>query len=190
MFVILLISCWTNGYSQRLQQLSISLQSEAIGLPFTNYSPIHPGIEVSGTLHQHDKEKSLRYLRAKAGFFYHQRLETAIYLGGEYQYSQKLLNQKLSLDIPVGLGYLHSFYPGELYVQNEAGDFENIDQLGRSHLYVSLGIGLTYLGSSTIQPFIRQELLLETPFANGIPVIPHSLLKIGVQFNLYHNEST
>jgi len=79
---------------------------------------------------------------------------------------------------------MHTFYPAELYEQNDAGEFESINQAGRSHLYLSAGVGFTYLGSSKVQPFIRQELMLETPFANGIPLIPHSLLKVGLQINL------
>ncbi|MEM6317682.1 MAG: hypothetical protein AAF960_08430, partial [Bacteroidota bacterium] len=130
-----------------------------------------------------EKPKSIRYTNVKVGFFHHQRLENAFYVGWEYQYSQKLFN-RLSLDLPMGLGYLHSFYPGEIYEQTEVGDFEKINQTGRSHLYLNLGVGLTYLSENNIQPFVRQELLLETPFANGIPVIPHSLLKIGVQIKL------
>lgn len=183
-FLTLLLAVTASGYAQRLEQFSVAVYSEAIGLPFTNYSPIHPGMAVSATLKETEKAKSIRYLDVTAGFFYHERLETALYLGGTYQYSHKLFNRTMSVDLPVGLGYLHSFYPGELYEQNEVGDFETVNQWGRSHLYVNLGVGLTYLSKGNIQPFIRQELLLETPFANGIPVIPHSLLKIGVQVKL------
>jgi len=183
-FFCLLLLFSTNMHSQKLEQLSVLVQSEAIGFPFTNYSPVHLGIELNATIRKKEKEKNIQYLNAKAGFFYHRKLETAIYLGGEYQYSQKLFKQKISIDLPVGLGYLHSFYPGEIYEQNNEGDFETINQFGRPHLYVNLGIGLTYLNEGKIQPFIRQELLLETPFANGIPVIPHSLLKVGIQIKL------
>jgi len=87
------------------------------------------------------------------------------------------------------LGYLHTFYPAELYQQTESGDFEVVNQLGRPHLYVNLGVGLTYLGSNKMQPFIRQELFIETPFANGIPVIPHSLLKIGIHIKINNNDN-
>lgn len=172
------------GYSQMFEQFSVSFNSEAIGFPFTNYSPIHPGIEITGTIRKNERAKSIRYINVKAGFFHHRRLENAFYLGGEYQYSQTLFKNKVSVDLPVGLGYLHTFYPGELYEQNENGEFEAINQWGRSHLYANLGIGLTYLSDNKIQPFVRQELFLETPFANGIPIIPHSLLKIGVQVKL------
>jgi len=186
--LIVLMLFVIKGHSQQLKQISIAATTEAIGLPFTNYSPYHPGFEVKGTFKRTEKPQSIRYINANLGFFYHERLETAIYAGGEYQYTQKLFNEKLGLDIPLGLGYLHSFYPNDLYEQTDNGDFEVVSQLGRSHLYANLGVGLTYLGSSKVQPFIRQELLLETPFANGIPVITHSILKIGVHIKLADNE--
>lgn len=187
---LLLISLSLGGYSQGpLSPFSISLSSEAIGLPFTNYSPIHPGVELSKTLRRNEQTNNIQYVNVKAGFFHHERLMNAFYLGGEYQYSHKVLDQKLSVDLPLGLGYMHTFYPGDLYVQNDAGDFETISQTGRAHAYVNVGVGLTYIGSDRVQPFIRQELMLQTPFANGIPAIPHSLLKVGVQINLSSNEN-
>lgn len=177
-----------SSFAQKIKQYSIAATSEAIGLPFTNYAPYHPGAEFTTILKITEKEKSTRYLGLKAGFFYHQKLETAIYVGGEYQYSFRLPTDKLSLDVPLGLGYLHSFYPSELYEQNNEGDFEKVSQFGRPHLYLNLGIGLTYRMNERVQPFIRQSLLLETPFANGIPVIPHSLIQLGVQIKVHKNE--
>ena len=177
-----------SSFAQTIKQYSIAATSEAVGLPFTNYSPYHPGAEFTTALKINEKEKSTRYIGLKAGFFYHRKLETALYLGGEYQYSFMMLNNKLSLDIPMGLGYLHSFYPSELYEQNSNGDFEKVSQFGRPHLYINLGLGLTYRMNERVQPFVRQSLLLETPFANGIPVIPHSLIHLGIQIKIQKNE--
>lgn len=177
-----------NGYSQKLEQFSVSATSEAVGIPFTNYIPYHPGIEFKGCFKKVDRPKSYRYVNANLGFFYHQRVETAFYLGGEYQYTHKLFNEKIGLDLPIGLGYMHTFYPGEVYEQKDDGEFERITQLGRPKIYVNMGIGLSYIGDSKIQPFIRQELFVETFFANGLPVIPHSLLKIGIHVKLGNDE--
>jgi len=80
-FLVLMVSVQI-AFSQKMKQVNIALTSEAIGLPFTNYLPYHPGLEISGTLKRKEKEKSIRYLNVKAGFFHHKRLETAIYLGG------------------------------------------------------------------------------------------------------------
>jgi len=92
-------------------QFSVALITEAIGLPFTNYLPIHPGLELKTTLKTRETEKSKKSFNANLGGYFHRKLETAFYLGGEYQYTRKLFNQKVGLDFPVGLGYLHTFYP-------------------------------------------------------------------------------
>ncbi|MEM6297305.1 MAG: hypothetical protein AAF740_01305 [Bacteroidota bacterium] len=181
---VFLLTGISEGFSQKIKQLSVAATTEAIGLPFTNYFPIHPGLEVKATLRQVEKSKSIRSFNVGAGFFHHRRLETAIYLGGEYQHSFKLLHEKVSLDLPIGLGYLHSFYPSPLYEQNEDGNFDTVFQLGRPHAYLNLGIGVSCLGSGKVQPFIRQEMLLEAPFANGIPLITHSMLKAGIHLKI------
>lgn len=182
--LVIILMCYLNGYTQKIERLSIAATSEAIGLPFTNYLPIHPGFEIKVTLKNKETDKSKHQYNHNLGAFFHSKVENALYFGGEYQYTRKLFNQKLGLDFPVGLGYLHSFYPSELYIQNDDGSFEKKAQLGRSHLYINLGVGLTYINEGKIEPFIRQELLVETPFGNGIPVIPHSLLKIGVNIKM------
>lgn len=181
---ILLVGFIQQSFSQRIKQVSMAATTEAIGLPFTNYLPYHPGFEAGATFFQKEKNKNLHSLSGKLGFYYHEKLETGIYLGAEYQYSLQLFNEKVSFDLPIGLGYIHTFYPGELYEQDANGDFQTVTQFGRPHLYVNLGIGATYTGSNRFQPFIRQELMVVTPFANGIPVIPHSFLKIGLQIKL------
>ena len=112
-FLSFFIFLTTMGYSQVFERYAVSLNTEAIGLPFTNYSPIHPGIEISGTIRKKDKAKSVRYTNLKVGFFHHQKIENAIYLGVEYQYSRNLFTQKLSLDLPVGLGYLCLLYTSD-----------------------------------------------------------------------------
>lgn len=184
-FLVLLSS---KGFSQKLEQISVAATTEAIGLPFTNYFPYHPGLEIKGNIKKTEKPKSIRYFNINLGSFYHQKVEMAFYLGVEYQYTLKLFKGKIGLDFPVGLGYLHSFYPGKLYEQSDDGNFEEVSQLGRPHAYANLGVGLSYLSCSKFQPFIRQELLVETPFANGIPIVPHSILKVGTHINLNINE--
>jgi len=187
LFLLCLIT--VQGFAQKVDQLAVGAMTEAIGLPFTNYLPIHPGVEFKVAFKIKETQKNKQYFNANLGGYFHRKVETAFYLGGEYQYTQKLFKQKLGLDFPMGLGYLHTFYPAELYEQTESGDFESVNQLGRPHLYVNLGVGLTYLGSPKVQPFIRQELFVETPFANYFPLIPHSLLKVGVHLKINSHEN-
>lgn len=180
--------CSFSSFSQSVDKVSFSVLSEAIGLPFTNYQPFHPGFEFKARFKEIEKPKFSRSINANLGFFYHERVETTFYLGAEYQFEYKILNDKISVDIPLGLGYMHTFYPNEVYVQDSDGEFELKSQLGRPHAYFNAGVGLSYLGSSKVKPFVRQELLLETFFANGLPAIPHSMIKLGVHINIKSND--
>lgn len=170
--------------AQLVKEVSLALQTEAIGLPFTNYSPAHPGFEAGLTLWKKEGTKSIQTAEVFAGGFYHKKLETGFYLRGNYQYTFKVMD-KLGVDLPVGVGYMHTFYPADLYEQDPAtGEFETISQTGRPHALITAGIGLSYLSEGNFQPFIKQELAIETPFANSLPVITHSFLKAGVKIKL------
>lgn len=174
-----------NDLPPLLQAVSVSATTQAFGVPFTNYLPLHPGVEVKAplggaTTYTH----STRYWRASLGFFHHAKVSTAVYGGLEHQFTYTLLEDKVHFDVPLGFGYLHSWYPGELYEQNDNGDFERVGQFGRPHLYGTAGIGFTFMPEANVSPFIRQDLMVQTPFANSIPVMIHSFLKVGVHLTL------
>ncbi len=173
-----MVSLWLGvSFGQRLEKISIMATTEAIAFPFSRYFPLHPGIDITGTLKEVEKPKSTRSFNARIGMFYHRRIETGIYLGGEYLFSYKLIKEKLGLDLPVGLGYFHSIYPGEVYRQTDGGDFEEFNPIGRPSVYVNFGVGFTYFTKGNIHPFVRQEVLLE------YPLFPHSFFKLGIQIN-------
>ncbi len=182
--IILLSICTLSVYGQKIDQISVAATTKAIGLPFTNYLPYHPGLELRATLRTKTTNKKTQRYNVNLGAFFHRRLQTGFYIGGEFQYTRKLFRQAIGLDLPIGVGYLHTFYPNELYEQTVNGDFEVVSQLGRPHAYINLGIGISYLKPKKVQPFIRQELFVQTPFANGIPVVPHSFFKIGINLKL------
>ena len=185
--VLIIITFITqNLCAQILKAYSFAVTSEAIGLPFTNYLPLHPGIEIKGTFKKVERPTSQQVLNGNIGFFYHQKVAIGIYAGGEYQFSKKLFSQRISLDFPIGLGYLHTIYPGEVYEITD-GELVEVNQKGRPHLYTNLGIGLTFIKSKKTNLFIRQEFMLEL-FGNTLTAIPHSLLKVGVQIKILRDE--
>ncbi|MBX2846431.1 MAG: hypothetical protein KTR13_09475 [Saprospiraceae bacterium] len=185
---ITLYACLLAGsiHAQSFQRASISVGSESIALPFSGSGPYHPNLEARMNLKMKESVNNLQYFNVNMGWYFHRRVEQAIYIGGEYQFSKKVFDV-VSIDLPVGLGYLHSFYPGKVYEIDESGNFSTLSQSGRPHAYGTVGLGLTFLHSSKIEPFVRQDLMIETPFVNTIPVIPHTFFKAGV--NLKINQS-
>lgn len=168
--------------SPAIQAISFSLLNESLAFPFTRFSPIHPGAELGLTFLQQDRNKSMTQWNAYLGGFYHENVETALYLKGEFLYRYQV-HPNVGMDLMGGLGYVHHFYPGTLYeVNGETGDFTEVQQFGKARAMAELGIGITYTNDSRFEPFVKQSFAVKSPFANGIPVIPHSFLKVGVSY--------
>jgi hypothetical protein len=166
--------------AQNSRCLSIALTSESIAFPFTACSPINPGLECGLTLKQIDKKILTRSFLLYLGGYHHSKVENGFYIRFDYQNSLKVKNA-LAIDFPLGIGYLHSFYPGEVYIMDvNTGDFNKEKQWGHAHAILKTGIGIRYIKNSKLQPYIKQEILLESSFLYNIPVIAHSFIKIGV----------
>ncbi len=177
LFLVLFASA---AEAQSPNKITLAAYGESLAFPFTNITPFHPGGEIGITLKEKKRGRTIRNVNTYAGFFHHERVENAIYLRGEYAY-RPIIKSAFTVDMLGSLGYMHTFYPGEIYELNEAsGDYEKARQSGRSHALASVGLGITYIKGRHVEPFVRQEMAVESPFANGIPVIIHSFLKVGV----------
>lgn len=175
------------GHSQATNKISVAVFQENIHYEYKSLNQFNPGGEIGLTWKTKEKKFITKEFNTYLGGYYHRKVQTAIYLRAEYLYRFRYL-RPLSFDLFGGLGYMHTFYPGNLYEQNDNGDFEDINQLGRPHAIGNIGIGVSIANSSRWEPFAKFEWMLQTPFANGIPVVPHSFLKTGINFKLEKNE--
>ena len=177
-----------NLKAQTVKGVSTAVFNESTAFPFTRFIPIHPGAEIGLTFRNVEKEKSIRQINAYIGGYYHRKLTAGFYLRAEYLHSL-VIKEVFAFDFLMGLGYAHTFYPGEIYSQNaETSNFEKVNQKGRPHLILPVGIGISIPNKSKITPFLRQEMMIETPFANGIPVMVHSMLKVGIHIQIIKDE--
>jgi hypothetical protein len=169
--------------AQIIDNLDVAIQSESISYPFSRVSPIHPSIQIGTSFRKRLKEKSERNYNLYVGFYHHKDVENGIYLRGEYAHTF-IIAKKVGVILPIGLGYLHTFYPGELFSQNNDGSFSKVDQLGRAHIIATTGIGLSYRGFKNIEPYIQHDFMAQYPFGETIPLLPHSFLRLGVKFKI------
>ena len=179
LLIFLLIVSGISAYCQK--NISVTVLNESISFPFTRFTPMHPGIEIGTNLFHSEKLNKSYEVNAYIGGYHHESISNAFYLKGEYVYHIAAW-EKLSCDLLAGLGYQHSFYPGELYSPKENGDYDATKQKGKPHAIANIGIGSTYRRWKTIEPFVKYEFMVESPFANGIPVIPHTIFKLGFNF--------
>lgn len=168
--------------AQKPESISITIMNESISMPLSSFDEFHHGLEIGTTLWSKENEKTIQQFNTYGGWYFHQNIENAFYLRGEYQFSRKVI-KGFYLDMYGGAGYLHTFYPGKMFEMNtEDGSFTEVKQTGHPRALISLGLGLSYRNDSGIEPFVKQELAIETPFANGIPFMPHAFTKIGINF--------
>ena len=171
-------------FGQKNREFSLTAINESIAFPFTSYGEFHPGFELGVSILSKEKDHSIRQLNTYAGWFLHQHIESGFYIRGEYSYKFKLA-KGFAAGFYGGAGYLHTFYPGTLYqIDKETGEFYSSPQLGRARALISAGLQLSYRSEAGFEPFVKQEFAVETPFANGIPLMPHSFLKLGININI------
>ncbi|MEM8965619.1 MAG: hypothetical protein AAGE93_04315 [Bacteroidota bacterium] len=173
------ISLRAEAQNPKIKYLSVSVMTESISFPFTRLSPLHPGVELGVTFHEWNRAHSSSKLNTYLGWFYHQEVDQGFYLRGEYEYAFRIKNT-VSIGLPIGLGYLHTFHTGPVYEQREDGSFTAITQTGRPHAILNLGLGVTYLRLGSFQPFIRYEMMAQSPFVATVPVVSRSFLKVGI----------
>ncbi|MEL6562406.1 MAG: hypothetical protein AAFQ94_29825 [Bacteroidota bacterium] len=180
---LLLSTVAQTSFGQKIEGFSLAFQTESIALPFSRISPVHPGVEFGLKLKSVTKTHSERSWHAYAGWFYHESMDQNFYLRGEYQFAYKIF-KNLKLSVPLGLGYLHSFHSKPVYEQGEDGTFEEKTQMGRPHATIHSGIGVRYVGINTIEPFVKYDIMVQTPFVSTVPVGLRNFLKIGVNINI------
>lgn len=184
-FVLVCFLCLhTISHAQTPKRISVALQTESISPPIIRTFPLHLGGEVGLLLKQTEKTKSFREWNAFLGFYHHKRVQNAFYVRGDYTHRLKI-KSSFTFDMIGGLGYMHTFYPSEVYELNSStGEFEEITQTGKARAIAQVGVGFSYIKNPKFQPFFRVESGIETPFANGIPFILHSFIKIGTHIKL------
>ncbi len=159
-----------------ITDFSIAVQDMKFGVPFIQVFPIHPGIEAGVVFLKNEKNNHQQTIGLKVGYIHHDLLITGPYLRTEYQYQQKI-KSVLGINGSVSLGYLHAFYPGDGYQFSETSGAFEPTQLHQAFFTAGAGIGLSYLQSERVRPFLHYEMNMV-----GSPSIFIAQLKLGATF--------
>jgi hypothetical protein len=141
------------------KEISLSIYNNIFGLPFVQFEPIYLGGEIGFTFLQKDKPITTQKISAQLGFFNHKLIANAPYLKFTYSYQLKIL-RTIGINVYAGLGYIHTFYPGDAYSFNTSqGSYEK-KQLHQGFLLTNAGFGISYLKTKRISPYIKYELMM------------------------------
>ncbi len=178
-----------NLYGQLIKGISIAATTEAVTTPFKRILPIHPGAELGLNWITNNLDWTGQQLNTYFGFYHHKSLSNAFYIKGEYLFQFRIRNT-IAVELFLNGGYNRSFYPVEVYKMNETTkEFEKVKQQGHNSYFVGIGTGLSYVSRGSIDPFIRYEVFVETPFIEELNYLPHGLLKLGIHYKFSNNDN-
>ncbi len=177
---LLLTSLGLVANAQLPGRIFVSVQTQALAIPFTTLGPVHPGGEIGLELWTSESARLPKTVRVSAGGFYSNTLLSGFTLRGVYGIGVPITDD-IVVDLEPGLGYLHSYFPAPIYAREADGTFAPKTQLGRPHLTVDAGLGMEFFHSRNFSPYINYRVSLQTPFISVLPVLPHTFLAVGVR---------
>ena len=171
------------------RSLVISVFNEAIVPSFLNVfdAPAHPGISV-GVQHLLTKPMQNEWIWAyNLAFYHHLLLQNGLSLNTELAFRRNF--SRMYAQTSLGVGYLHTFFPGKIY-KLKNGSYNEVNDSGRGHFMPSFSIRPGYYpkkGDKSLSFFFQYQIFIETSFSpeNDIPFLPHATFNLGanIPFN-------
>ena len=176
--------------SKKQFPLEVSFFNHAVTMPFAGIvlKPLHPGFSL-GTEYGYAEGRIGRiYQSLHMGYYFNEYNARAFFfntgIGYRYTFGFGLFG-----DISLGLGYLHSFHPTEIFAQNAQGEYEKVRDYGKASVIFLLGMGLGYDFSRKVgwpvSLFIRFQPYLQTPYNPESSIFPQSMVHVGIRVQLW-----
>ncbi len=143
-------------------------------------APLNPGFQLGVERRLSAQPKADLFFGIQAGFFHHQQLQNAIWLGPEIGYRYHF-SDRFAADARLGVNYLHSFHASPVYGYQD-GQWQKVTDSGASLLMASVGLGLSYqLGQHANSPALR----VSYQYAPEVPLafFFHQFWGVGLHFH-------
>ena len=170
--------------------LEVSFCNHAVTMPFDGIilSPLHPGFTI-GTEYGYTEGRLGRiFQNLHLGYYFNKFNAKALFLKTEtgYRYT---FGFGLFGDVSMGLGYLHSFHPTEIFAMNAQGEYERVKDKGKGALIILMALGAGYDFSKKvgwpISLFFRFQPYIQTPYNPTTSVFPQLLVHFGIRVQLW-----
>lgn len=172
----------TGSLSAQTPAITLQVSNEQIALPFTRFTPFHPGLELGYRLPINEN----REWQVHAGGFYHEGIYTGIYLRAAHAWNYQPASF-VQLQVAPGIGYMHTITESSLWTVNEDGVYEESGRAGQPHALAEVGLNTIFLPDAQVSPMLSYRMAVETPFATVFPVMFHNFLQLGVSVSLPSN---
>ena len=191
----LLLSLSAQVLAQKKKQkfISLAVTNSQTAMPFEKFSSLlfkdfHPGVEAGIGFNWKAKEKHEWFQEFKAGYFQHRFVQHGIPIYTNLGYRYKF-SPKLSAEVLLGGGYLHSIPATAKLKLDENGEYQSNKGIGRMQAMVNFSTRLSYNIQSgmnkPIQLFMQYQQQLQMPFVKSyVPLLPYNVFMIGASWPL------
>jgi len=173
----------------RKPTFTISFFNHSIGVPFKDFvkTPLNIGFTAGVEFDYSNNGQGKNFQKFEVGWFHHKNLSTGIWLKTDY--IRRVANKKgLFADFQGGLGYLRDYSVNRNFTISQDGQYQSKKNASRGGLLIGLGLGSGYKvklnDQYSIAPFFKYEGMIQTPYAEIIPFLPHSMFHLGTKFNM------
>ena len=176
--------------SKKQFPLELSFFNHAVTMPFDGIvlKPLHPGFSL-GTEYGFTEGRLGRiYQSLHTGYYFNEYNARALFLktGLGYRYT---LGFGLFGDLSLGLGYLHSFHPVEIFAQNAQGEYERVKDHGKASVifFLTMGMGFDFsrVTNWPVSLFLRFQPYIQTPYNPESSILPQSMVHLGIRVQLW-----
>ena len=185
LLVGMLCPAWAQGgYPYAIQ---VGVLHESVSLPVGGVAgiraPLHPGVRTSTEFYYGVGGESGFFQSVSLTYYFHRKLHHHFSISTQagYRYHHRT---GLFADAGLGLGYGYLMPSGPVYTYAGNGDFARARTVGLHRLITSLGVSAGHrvsLSGRTAYPYVKYEIVGESPFNKEVPLLPHVLLQAGVR---------
>jgi hypothetical protein len=149
---------------------------------------VHPGFSL-GTEYAYLRGRYGRlYQNVQAGYYHNKYNARALFFltSGGYRYT---LGWGVFGEAFLGLGYLRSFHPVEIWRLNSAGEYERARDTGKGAAMISAGLGLGYDFSRKlnwpVSLFVRYQYYAQTPYSADEGALGQAWIQAGIRVQVW-----
>ena len=174
------------GNQHRSLSVTLSFFNHSISVPFHKMisKPLHPGVQAGIEGSYFETHRSKLFQTLNLGAFNNKYNGTGFYINTELAY-RFMSAPGIYAETLLGIGYLRTYHPTDIYELNSSGTYEKIKDKGFSSPLLSFAFGLGYVIKSksllSFAPFIRYESMFQTRYSTDLDVLPQTAFHVGVR---------
>jgi len=167
--------------------LRIGIFTHSIGMPFNKpiKQPLNWGITAGTSFYYKQKNRNSFGQSVDLAWYRHKELGHGLMIKTDV-FREYTFDFGLSLRAKAGIGYLHTFNEKDLYELGESGNYEKINDRGRSSLLIGFGTRIGFdLGKASnpgLKPFVEYEWRGQIPHSTFVSLFPHSFFTVGAEY--------